>query len=166
LRRNRALEETVPLSEEELRLLEQMERALVAEDPKFASTLRGTRMRQHARRQMVLGVLVFVVGIGMLMTGAIYKTYPVAVLGFVVMLGSAYLTLIAWRGQNRAPLQGEQQQHPAGGDQPLRVIDGGKVRRTRPSRQPKAAKPPKPQGSMMERFEERWRRRREQNGGF
>jgi hypothetical protein len=30
----------VPLSEEELRLLEQMERALVEEDPKFASTLR------------------------------------------------------------------------------------------------------------------------------
>jgi hypothetical protein len=165
LTRKRALEETVPLSEEELRLLEQMERALVAEDPKFASTLRGTRMRQHARRRMVVGILVFLVGIGMLMTGAIYKTYPVAVLGFVVMLGSAYLTLITWRGQNRAPLQGEQPQHP-GGDQPLRVVDGGKGRRNRGSRQPKAAKPPKPQGSMMERFEERWRRRREQNGGF
>ncbi|WP_301036082.1 DUF3040 domain-containing protein, partial [Nocardioides sp.] len=35
------LEDPVPLSEEELRLLEQMERALVEEDPKFASTLRG-----------------------------------------------------------------------------------------------------------------------------
>ena len=35
----------MPLSEEELRLLEQMERALVEEDPKFASTLRGTAMR-------------------------------------------------------------------------------------------------------------------------
>ena len=32
----------MPLSEEELRLLEQMERALVEEDPKLASTLRGT----------------------------------------------------------------------------------------------------------------------------
>ena len=157
----------MPLSEEELRLLEQMERALVAEDPKFASTLRGTRMRQHARRQMAVGVLVFVVGIALLMTGAIYKTYPVAVLGFVVMLGSAYFTLVAWRGQNRAALQADQRQHPsAGGDQPLRVVDGGKVRRTRGGRPSKAAKPPKPQGSMMERFEERWRRRREQNGGF
>ena len=155
----------MPLSEEELRLLEQMERALVAEDPKFASTLRGTRMRQHARRQMVLGVFVFLVGIAMLMTGAIYKTYPVAVLGFVVMLGSAYFTLITWRGQNRAALQGEQSQHPAAGDQPLRVIDGGKARRSRTGRQPKAAKP-KPQGSMMERLEERWRRRRDQNGGY
>ena len=154
----------MPLSEEELRLLEQMERALVAEDPKFASTLRGTRMRQHARRQMAVGVFVFLVGIAMLMTGAIYKTYPVAVLGFVVMLGSAYFTLITWRGQNRAALQGDQSEHPAGGDQSLRVIEGGKARRSR-NRPPKASKP-KPQGSMMERFEERWRRRREQNGGF
>ena len=50
---------TVPLSEEELRLLEQMERALVAEDPKLASTLRGTRMRQHARRRRLVGGVVF-----------------------------------------------------------------------------------------------------------
>ena len=41
----------MPLSEEELRLLEQMERALVAEDPKLASTLRGTKVRQHQRRR-------------------------------------------------------------------------------------------------------------------
>jgi hypothetical protein len=155
----------VPLSEEELRLLEQMERALVAEDPKFASTLRGTRMRQHARRQMALGIFVFLVGITLLMTGAIYRTYAVAVLGFVVMLGSAYATLVAWRGQNRAALQGDQAQRPAGGEQPLRVIDGGKLRRSR-GRAAKPAKAPKTHGSMMERFEERWRRRREQNGGF
>ena len=44
----------MPLSEEELRLLEQMERALVEEDPKFASTLRGTTLRQSARRKAIL----------------------------------------------------------------------------------------------------------------
>ena len=44
----------MPLSEEELRLLEQMERALVEEDPKLASTLRGTTMRRHARRQLIV----------------------------------------------------------------------------------------------------------------
>ena len=41
----------MPLSEEELRLLEQMERALVEEDPKLASTLRGTSLRRSARRR-------------------------------------------------------------------------------------------------------------------
>src|SRR5690606_17425878 len=57
------LEETVPLSEEELRLLEQMERALVADDPKLASTMRGTRMRRRARHHLALGILVFLVGV-------------------------------------------------------------------------------------------------------
>ena len=95
----------MPLSEEELRLLEQMERALVAEDPKLASTLRGTRMRQHARRQMIAGVLVFVVGIAVLMSGAVLQIIPLGIVGFVVMLGSAYFTLTSWRGQSqrRAP---------------------------------------------------------------
>ncbi len=145
----------MPLSEEELRLLEQMERALVAEDPKFASTLRGTRIRQHARRQVVLGGLAFVVGIVLLMTGAVAQQIAVGVVGFVVMLGAAYFTLTSWRGQSAAAASG------AGGDtgdQGLRVIQGGKTSRGK-------AKKAKPQGSMMDRFEERWRRRREQNGG-
>ena len=54
----------MPLSEEELRLLEQMERALVAEDPKLASTLRGTAIRRAARRRAIVAGVVFVVGIG------------------------------------------------------------------------------------------------------
>ena len=49
----------MPLSEEELRLLEQMERALVEEDPKFASTLRGTSLRRSARRRAILAGVVF-----------------------------------------------------------------------------------------------------------
>jgi hypothetical protein len=150
----------VPLSEEELRLLEQMERALVAEDPKFASTLRGTRMRQHARRQMIVGILVFLVGVTLLMSGAVLKIIPLGILGFVVMLGSAYFTLTSWRNQSRAAFQGDSPQQPASADQGLRVVQGGKARKSRPR-----AQAPK-RGTMMERFEERWRRRRDQNGGY
>ena len=154
----------MPLSEEELRLLEQMERALVAEDPKLASTLRGTKLRKQARRQMVLGVLAFAVGIAVLMGGVILSRPFVGVLGFVIMLGSAYLTLVTYKGRNRALSHATAPStDPAAG---LRVVQGGRTSRTRPSagrsrtpRQPK-------QGSMMERFEERWRRRREQNGGM
>ena len=147
----------MPLSEEELRLLEQMERALVAEDPKFASTLRGTRMRQHARRQMIGGILVFLVGVTLLMSGAVLQVIPLGIFGFVVMLASAYFTLTSWRGQHGAAFQADPaQSSPEAG---LRVIQGGKTRR--PGK-PKAQK----HGSMMERFEERWRRRKEQNGGF
>src|SRR5688500_19480927 len=95
-----AREGTVPLSEEELRLLEQMERALVEEDPKFASTLRGTSLRRSARRRAFLAGIVFVLGIGILMTGAIAKVPVVGIAGFVVMLGSATVALTALRGEH------------------------------------------------------------------
>ena len=49
------LEVDVPLSEHEQRLLEQIERALVDDDPKFASTVRTGDRRQKARRSMQLG---------------------------------------------------------------------------------------------------------------
>lgn len=154
----------MPLSEEELRLLEQMERALVAEDPKLASTLRGTKLRKRARRQMVLGVLAFILGIAVLMGGVIMQRPLVGVLGFVIMLGSAYLTLNSYKNRNRAMSNAPMPSNdPTAG---LRVVPGGRSSRTRPSasrnRSPKQPK----QGSMMERFEERWRRRREQNGGM
>ena len=48
----------MPLSEHEQRLLEQMERALYAEDPKFASSLRRSGVRQGSRKRLILGVLV------------------------------------------------------------------------------------------------------------
>jgi hypothetical protein len=149
----------VPLSEEELRLLEQMERALVAEDPKLASTLRGTTLRATARRRAVLAGGVFVLGIAVLMTGAVMQLIWLAVVGFVVMLGSAYVALSAWRGQNQAPERPTEQ--PGGAHPTFSVIDGGGRGRKRSSRGPKQ---PQSHQSMMEKFEERWRRRRDQNG--
>ncbi len=148
----------MPLSEEELRLLEQMERALVAEDPKLASTLRGTSLRAAARRRSFLAAGVFLLGVGVLMAGAILQLTVVGIVGFVVMLGSAYVALASWRGQN----QTVEERQAAGGHTPFTVIQGGRSRkrgtRNRGSRDRGA------QHSMMERFEERWRRRRERNG--
>ena len=149
----------MPLSEEELRLLEQMERALVAEDPKLASTLRGTTLRATARRRALLAGVVFVLGIAVLMTGAVTQLIWLAVVGFVVMLASAYVALSAWRGQNHVPERPAEQ--PGGGHPTFSVIDGGGRGRKRSGR---GAKQPQSHQSMMERFEERWRRRRDQNG--
>ncbi|WP_166140464.1 DUF3040 domain-containing protein [Nocardioides ochotonae] len=146
----------MPLSEEELRLLEQMERALVAEDPKFASTLRGTSMRRSARRRAIIAGCVFVVGIAVLMTGAVAQQWAIGVVGFVVMLASATLGLNAIRGQQAAAAADARTAgHPSRG---FTVIEGGKRGRTRRQRHTS--------GSFMERAEERWRRRREENGGF
>lgn len=88
----------MPLSEEELRALEQMERALVQEDPKLASTLRGTSLRRAARRRAFLSALCFVAGLGILMVGAIGRITLVGVLGFVVMLTAATIGFAAMRG--------------------------------------------------------------------
>jgi hypothetical protein len=148
----------VPLSEEELRLLEQMERALVAEDPKLASTLRGTKVRQHQRRAIALGVAAFAVGIVLLMSGAVTSTIWLGVIGFVVMLASVFFTLTRWKSgggaapPGAAPTPGD----PAAG---LRVLEGGKKQRRRSPRGGRGNQPPS--GTMMDRFEERWRRRRE-----
>ena len=155
----------MPLSEEELRLLEQMERALVAEDPKFASALRGTTLRRNARRRSFMAGGVFLVGVAVLMTGAVMQQTIVGIIGFVVMLASAYVALSSWRGQNSAPTSGEGR--PVA-DSPesafgLSVIEGGKSRK----RSPRARGTSHGHNhSFMERFEERWRRRREGNGGF
>ena len=150
----------MPLSEEELRLLEQMERALVAEDPKLASTMRGTTLRATARRRAMLAGVGFVVGVVVLMTGAVMQVVWLGIVGFVVMLTTAYLALVSWRGQNRTP---ERPQPGAAGAHPsFSVIEGGRGRK----RSPKPRRQPRQQrsGSLMERFEERWRRRRDQNG--
>jgi len=88
----------VPLSEEELRALEQMERALVQEDPKLASTLRGTNLRRAAQRRAILSGVCFVAGLAVLMAGAIGRVTVVGVLGFLIMLVSATIGLAAIRG--------------------------------------------------------------------
>jgi Protein of unknown function (DUF3040) len=88
----------VPLSEEELRALEQMERALVQEDPKLASTLRGTNLRRAAQRRAILSGLCFAVGLAVLMAGAVARMTVIGVLGFLVMLASATIGLAAVRG--------------------------------------------------------------------
>lgn len=105
------------LSEEELRMLQQMERALVEEDPKFASTLRGTGLRQSARQRAILAGLVFVGGIALLMTGAMMRQTVIGIAGFVVMVGAATVAVTAVRrggGQSSA----EEPQEPTPEDRP------------------------------------------------
>ena len=73
----------MPLSEHEQRLLDQIERALYAEDPKFASTVRGGRLRKPTRRRRLQGVALFVVGLVMLVLGiaVLYAFRPPPPLG-------------------------------------------------------------------------------------
>jgi ferric-dicitrate binding protein FerR (iron transport regulator) len=83
------------LSEEEQRLLDQMEAALAAEDPRLANTLRGTSNRSQRRRAVLAG-LGFLVGIACLIGGM--QVHPaLSVVGFLVMLAAAVLGITAWQ---------------------------------------------------------------------
>ena len=151
----------MPLSEEELRLLEQMERALVEEDPKFASTLRGTSLRSMARHRAILAGVCFVAGVAIMMTGVVANLIPVGIIGFLVMLASATIGLTALRGQRAAGTTAEEPAAEPGEERRFTVIQGGGRSRGRKPRRPQRQS----RGSFMERVEERWRRRRE-SGGF
>jgi Protein of unknown function (DUF3040) len=157
----------VPLSEEELRLLEQMERALAAEDPKFVSAIQGRTLRRMARMRIIAAAVVFVGGVTLLMGGAMSQMTWLGIIGFLVMLASATIGLASWRG-HRATDDHTVPSSPEGlfdfDDHPHRfeVLDGGRAGRPkRPRRQRRARQ----HGSFMQRLEQRWQRRREQ-GGF
>jgi hypothetical protein len=89
----------VPLSEHEQRLLEQMERALYAEDPKFASSLRSAGPRPGSRRKAAVGVLTALVGFGLLIAGAATSLVVVGVLGFLAMLVGTFLVVTTMRAR-------------------------------------------------------------------
>ncbi|MFB6815560.1 DUF3040 domain-containing protein [Streptomyces sp. NPDC056347] len=128
----------MPLSEHEQRMLEQMERALYAEDPKFATALEGSGLRTYTRRRVYQAVAGFLVGIALLMAGMVTTLIWISVVGFLVMLGCAVLAVTGWR---KAPKPGE---HPAAG--------GGERGRSRQRR------------TVMNRIEQRWQRRRDEQG--
>ena len=74
----------MPLSEQEQRLLEEMERSLYHNDADFVATVNPHR-GQPNYRILVAGVLVGVLGIAILVAGVIVRQPFVGILGFAVM---------------------------------------------------------------------------------
>ncbi|WP_159941203.1 MULTISPECIES: DUF3040 domain-containing protein [unclassified Nocardiopsis] len=132
----------MPLSEHEQRMLDQIERALYAEDPKFANTVRQTNPAVHYKRWIIKAGLGFVVGVVLLMTGLMLQStvaqVAISVLGFLVMLLCFLWGTSAWRRAS------------GGGAEAAAAAAEAKPRRKGGSRP-----------GMMNRFEERWRRRQE-----
>jgi hypothetical protein len=155
---------TVPLSEHEQRQLEQIEQALYADYPKLAQKLRAQDPRVHYQRRVVLAVIVFLLGAGLLVAGTLVQVIPagaggLVAAGLVAMLGGAMWAVASWRHLGGF----------AGGS-------GRRAGRTRgPGRRPPGTVPwaGRPVGrgwrrardrsglTFMERLEERWRRRQE-----
>jgi hypothetical protein len=135
---------SVPLSEHEQRQLEQIEQALYSDYPRFASAVRASDPRVHYKRRVIEAAFGFLLGIGMLLGGVVSKYIWIAVTGFVVMLACAMWGLNSYRHMNGTAVGRGQSRAQGGG------------RKTAP----KATKV-----TMMERLEERWRRRQERERG-
>jgi hypothetical protein len=126
----------MPLSENEQRLLEQIERALVEDDPKFAHAVRVTSPRTYLARRVRRNAVFFVLGLAMLIVGVVLSRLPaltvaLGIIGFAIMLTAALRVVTDVRrmsGRAHEPRRG-----------------GAPRRRTR--------------ATFMERLEERWRRR-------
>ena len=133
----------MPLSDHEQKLLAQMEQALYAEDPKFATSLRGGRRGVRSTTRVTVGVVALLLGLVTLVVGIVAFSgnlalqLTVAVTGFVVMFAGAVIAVTGGSSQT-----------------PLASVAPDGTRRAAPRR-------PKGRSSFMQRMEERWERRRD-----
>ena len=133
----------MPLSEHEQRQLEQIEQALYREDPKFGRLVRSSDPRVHYKRKLVQASVGVLAGAGAIVAGVVtHRLWYLAPAGAAVVVLSLVWAIVSWR------------RHAA---------------RVRPARtkvsQPRAVgtsqSRPGWRGRLMERMEERWRRRQE-----
>jgi hypothetical protein len=87
----------MPLSDHEQRLLDEIEQALYAEDPKFVSSVRSVRAHSTRRRSLLWGGLGTLVGVGLVLVGLIASIIALSVVGFVLVVGSVGLAIQSLR---------------------------------------------------------------------
>ncbi|HEX8008555.1 MAG TPA: DUF3040 domain-containing protein, partial [Trebonia sp.] len=113
------------------------------EDRKLVRLVRSSDPRVHYKRRVVQATSGFAIGAGMVAAGVVLPLVWLAVGGFVVMLLFAIWGLSSWRHMAGVTLvAGRRKQAGARGG---RRSGRGRNRR----------------GNMMERLDERWRRRQE-----
>jgi hypothetical protein len=132
----------VPLSEHEQRVLEQIERSLYAEDPKFAATVRGIDPHGRQRRRYLRAGLALLIGAALISVGLVVGPPELVAVGTVIAITAAGYAITAWqhgprRSANRAK------------------TGRGQVFARRRTDQPQT------RHGIMQRFEDRWNRRRE-----
>jgi hypothetical protein len=131
----------MPLSDHEQRMLDQIESALYAEDPKFASSVRGGSLRAPSARRRLQGGVLFVVGLALLVSGVPFYANVnhafliVSIVGFVVMFGGVVYAITGPR------------------------VAGGKDRPGSESGSARQKKAKGSGGSFTNRMEDRFRRR-------
>jgi Protein of unknown function (DUF3040) len=131
----------MPLSDHEQRMLDQIESALYAEDPKFASSVRGGNLRAPSTRRRLQGAALFVIGLAMLVSGVAFPAtqisgFPIlSVIGFIVMFGGVVFAITGPR------------------------VAGGRDRSAAEPGAPRQKRAKGSGGSFTSRMEDRFRRR-------
>ena len=134
----------MPLSDHEQKLLAQMEQALYAEDPKFATTLTGRQRGVGSVSRALVAVASVAIGLTLIIVGITIADGGVpwlSIVGFVVMFGGVVFAVAA-PASRTVPTT----------DTPSR---GGRVRST---------SSPRARSSFVQRMEERWERRADGGG--
>lgn len=148
----------MPLSEHEQHQLEQMEQALYAEDPKFASQMQGSAARALLRRRIAVGAAGVIGGLGLVFLTVLQNVIWWGAIGFALMVGGVVYAI----APAKAPKAGLGAVAPDGSVR-TRAPAGrsGKLRRFGTSRQ--SGKGPKStKQTFMRRLEDRWDRRRQE----
>jgi hypothetical protein len=135
----------VPLSEHEQRQLEQIEQALYREDPKFGRFVRSSDPRVHYKRKLAQALTGVAAGAGLLAAGVVTHRVYLEAAGAVVALLALIWAVVSWR-RHLARVRPARAKASVKG--PGRSGSGRSAQTTRRAR-------------MMERMEERWRRRQE-----
>jgi hypothetical protein len=132
----------MPLSEHEQKLLDQMERALYAEDPSFATQMKGHgRPGGTSRTRLVGGIIVAVLGLAVVVLGVNAASIPLGVVGFVIMVAGVAWAMTPPRGSRSDAAQSAAQ-------------------RQGPARPAKGTKKARNGGSFLQKMDDRWEKRR------
>ncbi|MGW9629967.1 DUF3040 domain-containing protein [Agromyces sp. NPDC055520] len=111
----------MPLSEQEQRLLEEMERNLYRNDADFVQAVGGVRGRRPNYRAIVLGVLLAVAGVGALIAGVASQLLAIGIIGFALMFAGVLVAITpSKRGAAAAapaePASTQRGRRPTGGN--------------------------------------------------
>jgi Protein of unknown function (DUF3040) len=141
----------VPLSEHEQRQLEQIEQALYREDPKFGRLVRSSDPRVHYKRKLVQALVGVLIGAGLVAAGVVTRHVYLEAAGAAVLALSLLWAVVNWR-------QHVARTHAARARTKGKKGKGKGKGKGRPDRR----RPPAGgRSSLMERLEERWRRRQD-----
>jgi len=130
----------MPLSEQEQRLLEEMERSLYNNDSDFVATV-GNRGGRPNYTLVVVGVLGALVGIAVIVAGVIFRQPLIGVAGFVVMLAGVLFAIAPPKRKGSAATS---------------VPSAPRSSTSRPAHPAK--------GGLMDRLNDRWDRRQDGDG--